>query len=173
MAGRLFGGELLDEKARDEIVRLLLGAFADEWIAGYYYMLTAQLVQGPGSQVVAEMFMEEAREELTKHAPMIGERLSQLGVEPPREFARLWELSPCKYPELPSDPFDVEGFIIAAVKAELCAIEGYKRLYEAAHGRDPVTEKLAKELLEDEVSHRNMLVGMLSKEGLRRLEETI
>ncbi len=167
-------GQELDPKApREEIVKALLSAYADEWVAGYYYMLTAQLVQGPLSGVVAEEFRKEALEEISKHAAAIADRLEELGVEPPRSFQELWSLSGCKYPELPRDPFDVDSFIIAAVKAEICAIKAYKRLYELSHGVDPVTEELAEDLLRDEVRHRTEMVNLLSREGLERLEREL
>ena len=167
------GHELSPDTPIKEIIEALLAAYADEWLAGYYYSLTAALVQGPGSTIIAEEFQREAEEEITKHAKMIAERLQQLGTEPPRDFRSLYELSGCKYPPLPSDPYDIDGFLIAAVKAEICAINAYKRLYHLAHGRDPVTEELAEELLADEVEHRTRLTGLLSKEGLERLKKEL
>ncbi|MCS7107702.1 MAG: ferritin-like domain-containing protein [Acidilobaceae archaeon] len=158
-------------KAVDEkrLSQALLAAYADEWLAGYYYMLTAHTIMGHVSGEIAENFMKEAKEELTKHAPMIAERLQSLEVELPRDFRSLWEMSRCKYPELPQDPYDIDGWLIAAIKAEECAIDGYKELYELTHGKDPVTENLAKDLLADEVRHRTELINLLSKEGTKRL----
>ena len=167
------GHEIIDPGIRDETVKALLEAYADEWIAGYYYMLTSTLIQGPQSEAIAKHFQEEAHEEITKHATAIADRLQQLGAEPPKSFQELWALSPCKYPELPDDPFDIEGFIIAAIKAEICAINQYKRLYQLTHGKDPVTEELAEELLVDETRHRTELVGLLSREGLERLKREL
>jgi len=167
------GQELFPKADVKKIVEKLLSAYADEWIAGYYYMLTAELVQGPNSKVIEEEFRKEAEEEITKHARMIAERLQELGVEPPRDFTKLWEISGCKYPPLPSDPFDVDGFLIAAVKAEICAIKAYKELYELTHGVDPATEELAEDLLRDEVRHRTEMVNLLSKEGLERLKKEL
>ena len=175
MGGKpVIGGEELSHNAdRQALVERLMSAYADEWIAGYYYMLTAQLVQGPLSSVVSEEFRREAVEELTKHARAIAERLASLGAEPPRSFEGLWRLSSCKYPEVPSDPFDIDGFIIAAIKAESCAIKAYRELYDLAHGRDPVTEELAEELLADEVRHRTELTSLLTREGLERLQRDV
>lgn len=168
---RVIGGEELSRDVdRQAIVERLLSAYADEWIAGYYYMLTAELVQGPLSGVVSEEFRKEAVEEITKHARAIAERLASLGAEPPRSFRELWRLSSCKYPEIPSDPFDIDGFIVAAVKAESCAVKAYRELYDLAHGRDPVTEELAEELLADEVRHRTELMSLLSRDGFERLQ---
>ena len=167
------GQEFTGKVDVEEVKRRLLSAYADEWIAGYYYMFTAEVIQGPNSGFIAEEFRKEAEEEITKHARMIAERLNELGVEPPRDFTKLWELSGCKYPPIPQDPHDVEGFIIAAVKAEICAIKAYKELYDLTHGVDPVTEELAEDLLRDEVRHRTELVNLLSKEGLERLKKEL
>jgi bacterioferritin len=60
--------------------------------------------------------------------------------------------------------------LIAAIKAEECAIKTYRELYSFTHGRDPVTEEIAEEILRDEVRHRTNLLNLLSKEGLKRLE---
>ncbi len=169
----ILGKEISPKADVGAIVEKLLGAYADEWVAGYYYMLTAELVQGPLSGVVAEQFRREAEEEITKHAAAIASRLAELGVEPPREFSRLWEISPCKYPPLPEDPYDVDGFIIAAVKAEACAVKAYRELYDLTHGVDPVTEELAEELLADEVRHRTELMSLLTRDGMERLRREL
>lgn len=168
----LYGHEL-EKDIRAQVVEKLKAAYADEWIAGYYYMLTAYSIQGPNSETIAKHFMEEAMEEIGKHAKMIADRLEELGEEPPRDFTRLYELSGCKYPEIPSDPFDLDGWIIAAVKAEICAINAYKQLYHLTHGVDPVTEELAEDLLRDEVRHRTELVNLLTREGLERLKKEL
>ncbi len=167
------GQELVKAVDIEKIKEKLLRAYADEWVAGYYYMLTAELVQGPLSGVIAEEFKKEALEEISKHATAIAERLAELGVEPPRDFSKLWELSGCKYPPMPEDPYDIDGFIIAAVKAEICAIKAYRELYELTHGSDPVTEELAEDLLRDEVRHRTEMVNLLSRDGLERLKKEL
>ena len=158
-------GEFLDKVSVEEVVRRLLSAYADEWVAAYYYTLTAYAVKGPLSEVVAEHFLEEAREELERHAKAIADRLQDFDVDPPREFARLWEVSGCKYPELPNDPYDVDAWIAAAIRAEECAIGVYRELYRLTHGADPVTAKLAEEILADEVRHRTALKNLLSRQG--------
>jgi len=170
---RLYEHEVIGDADLELIKRKLLEAFADEWVAGYYYMLTAYTIQGPNSGEIAEHFMEESREEIGKHAKMISDRLEELGVDLPRDFSRLYEISGCKYPSLPEDPFDIDGWLIAAVKAEICAINAYKELYHITHGKDPATEELAEDLLRDEVRHRTELMNLLSREGLKRLEEEL
>ncbi len=158
---------------KEKVIKKLLSLYADEWIAGYYYTYTAYVVKGNLSEEIAELFLKEAEEEIGKHARMIADRLQDFDVDPPKDFTKLWELSGCKYPELPDDPYDIDGFLIAAIKAEMCAIKGYKELYDMTHGVDPVTEELAEDILRDETKHRTELVNLLSKEGLERLRKEL
>jgi len=81
--------EFLGNVDKNEIVKRLLSAYADEWIAAYYYTLTAYAVKGPLSEEIAEHFLKEAEEEIGKHAKMIADRLQDFDVDPPREFAKL------------------------------------------------------------------------------------
>ena len=55
-------------------------------------------------------------------------------------------MSNYKYPELPSDPYDVDVWMAAAIRAEECAIGVYRELYRLTHGADPVTAELAEEV---------------------------
>jgi len=157
----------------NKVVEKLLSLYADEWIAAYYYTLTAYSIKGPLAEEISELFLKEAEEEIGKHAKMIADRLQDFDVDPPKKFEELWEISGCKYPELPNDPYDIDGYIIAAVKAEICAIKAYKELYDLTHGVDPVTEELAEDILRDETRHRTELVNLLSKEGLERLRKEL
>jgi Protein distantly related to bacterial ferritins len=95
---------------------------------------------------------------------MIADRLQDFDVDPPKDITKLWDISGCKYPSIPSDPYDIDAWIEAAIKAEECAIGGYKKLYEYTHGKDPVTEELAEEILRDEVRHRTELRNLLTRE---------
>lgn len=162
--------EFIGSIDKDKIIKMLLSAYADEWIAAYYYVLTAYSLRGHLSEELAEHFLKEAEEEIGKHSRMIADRLQDFDVDPPREFTKLWELSECKYPEIPQDPYDVDGWIIAAVKAEECAIKSYRDIFEYTHGRDPVTEELAEDILRDEVRHRTALINLLSPHGVKRLK---
>lgn len=164
--------EFVEQIDVKKLIDMLLSAYADEWIAAYYYTLTAYAIQGHVSGEIAEHFLKEAEEEWGKHARMIASRLQDFNVHPPRLFTTLWELSKCKYPKLPEDPFDIDGWLIAAIKAEECAIRTYRELFAYTHGKDPVTEELAEDILRDEVRHRTELLNLLSRDGLKRLEST-
>ncbi len=163
--------EFVEKIDMRKLVDMLLAAYADEWVASYYYTLTAYAIKGHNSEQISKHFLEEAEEEWKKHARMIANRLQDFDVDPPRDLAKLWEISGCKYPEVPSDPYDIDGWIIAAVMAEECAIKTYKELYAYTHGRDPATGELAEDILRDEVRHRTGLLNLLSREGLKRIQE--
>lgn len=154
---------------RDKLVRMLLSAYADEWIAAYYYTLTAYAIKGPFSKEISEVFLKEAEEEVNKHARAIADRLQDLDVDPPGDFKQLWELSGCKYPKVPDDPHDIDGWIKAAIEAERCAIKTYRELFDYTHAKDPVTEELAEDLLRDETRHETELRNLLSKTAYKEL----
>jgi len=40
-----------------KLIDMLLSAWADEWVAAYYYTLTAYTVQGPHAEEIAEPFL--------------------------------------------------------------------------------------------------------------------
>ena len=39
--------EFIGDINKDEVVKMLLSAYADEWITAYYYTLTAYAIKGP------------------------------------------------------------------------------------------------------------------------------
>lgn len=146
-----------------KLVDMLKRAYADEWIAGYYYIAIGYLVKGPFAEDVEEIFLDVAKEELDEHTKMIADRLQQLGEDPPLDFKELWNLSTCKFPELPADPYNVQALYKAGVLAEECAIKVYEDLYHYTHGVDPVTEDIARHILADETEHRTKFENMMVK----------
>lgn len=160
----------LREIDAEKLVQLLLSAFADEMLAHYMYLMASQAVRGSPSRVLEleRVFLEIAKDELEDHAMRLLKRLQHFDVDPP-DFRDLWELSRCKYPELPQDRFDIDAWLVAAVKAERCAIEHYREIYDYVKGRDPVTEDLVKNILKDEVEHETIFRSLLSREGLDRV----
>jgi len=150
---------------KGKLVEMLKKAYADEWIAGYYYKFIGYYVKGPFSEDIEELFTETAEEELREHTKMLADRLQQLGEDPPSDFKSLWELSPCKFPEIPQDPYNVQALLKAGVVAEECAIRAYRELYDYVHGVDPVTEEIARHLLSDETEHRTKFENMMAKQG--------
>ena len=87
----------------------------------------------------------------------------------PLGFRDLWNLSKYKYPELPNDPYDVDTWLTAAVKAEACAIEHYREIYEYVSSNDPVIEEIIENIVKDEAEHETIFRTLLSKGRARKV----
>lgn len=152
------------------LVSHLLSAFADEVLAWYQYYISAYAVRGNVSVEIEDVFKKIGEDELEDHAKMLADRLQDFDVDPP-DFRDLWQLSKCRQTELPRDPHDVDGFLIASVLAERCALEHYREIYNYVFGKDPITEEIIEDIIKDEAEHETMFRNLLSKDGLKKLEE--
>lgn len=152
------------------LVNMLLSAFADEILAWYQYYISAYAVKGNVSKELEDVFNEIAEDELNDHAKKLADRLQDFDVDPP-DFRDLWQLSKCKQTELPEDPHDVDGFILAGVLAERCALNHYREIFQYVFGKDPITEEIIEDIIKDEAEHETIFRNLLSKEGLKKLEK--
>lgn len=148
----------------DELVELLKKAYADEWIAFYYYTLLAKLVKGLGSTEIAEKIQKIANEEL-EHQSELAERIIQLGGEPPRRFEDLVKIANCPHVKVPEDTGDLKAVVRAVVEAEGCAIEAYDKILRwlGGVGADPVTSHLIRHILQEEVEHEDLFETILGE----------
>ncbi|MEM1586793.1 MAG: ferritin-like domain-containing protein [Candidatus Bathyarchaeia archaeon] len=154
----------------DTLVKMLLSAFADEVLAWYQYYVSAYAVRGNLSSELEGVFNKIAEDELNDHAKKLADRLQDFDVDPP-DFRDLWQLSGCKQTELPEDPHDIDGFILAGVLAERCALNHYREIFQYVVGKDPVTEDIIEDIIKDEAEHETIFRNLLSKEGLKKLEK--
>jgi bacterioferritin len=144
----------------EELIADLKRAYLDELLAFYSYWITAAVAEGFHGEELAEHFVEEAKDELG-HARKLAERILELGGNPvvhPKD----WEAganAPWTAPR--ADWADAEGMIQDQIKAEAGAIRAYHALAQKTFGKDPVTHKLATELLADEVGHEEFLENLL------------
>ena len=141
-------------KDADEIIELMNKAFADEWLAYYQYWIGAKIVAGPMKEAAVAELTEHAADEL-RHADMLAARIIQLGGTPITKPEAWYEMTNCGY-EAPDDPF-VKTIIDQNIKGEQCAIGVYSRLLEKTDGRDPITNDIVLQILEDEVEHEDDL----------------
>ena len=135
---------------KEELLKILNVAYAEEWLAYYQYWIGAQVAVGPMRKAVAAEFMEHAHEEL-EHAEKVSKRIIELGGTPildPRDWE---ETALCKY-DVPEKPY-VVNLLEQNLVAERCAIVRYQKICEMTFGKDFVTYKMAAEILEDEVEH--------------------
>ncbi len=154
------GREILDTPV-EPILKALRAAYADEWLAHYYYLHAAQVATGINAPQVAGMLTTRAGEELT-HATRLGERILELGGTLPADWADVPKLSNSKRIEFPRKTSDMIGLLKAVLKAERSAINAYQELSRMTRHRDTVTHELAEDLLADEVrdeEHTENLIG--------------
>jgi len=148
----------------DELIAELMAAYADEWLAHYYYKLAAALAEGINSDAVAKVFTDLAAEE-AEHADELAERIIHLGAEPIKDFAKIVEMATYKKVTLPSDPSDYCGYLKAGIAAERAAIEVYNRLLLKLRDeiKDPVTFHLIRHIMGEEIVHEDKLETLLGK----------
>lgn len=135
---------------KEDLLKILNVAYAEEWLAYYQYWIGAQVAVGPMRKAVAAEFMEHAHEEL-EHAEKVAKRIIELGGTPildPRDWE---ETALCKY-DAPAKPYIV-NLLEQNLVAERCAIVRYQKICEMTFGKDFTTYKMAAEILEDEVEH--------------------
>ena len=140
-----------------ELLGLLDGAFASEWLAYYQYWLGAKVIKGPMKDAVAAELNLHATEELN-HATLLAARIIQLGGAPVSSPSRWFEISPCAY-DAPDDPY-VAALLDQNIAGEQCAIAAYKHLMDVTKDKDPVTYNLALTILQQEVEHEEDLQSL-------------
>jgi bacterioferritin len=141
----------------DELLGLLNGALASEWLAYYQYWLGAKVIKGPMKDAVASELNLHATEELS-HANLLADRIIQLGGDPVLSPMQWFEISPCTY-EAPEDPY-VMVLLQQNIEGEQCAISAYKNLMDITKDKDMVTYNLALTILEQEVEHEEDLQSL-------------
>ncbi len=103
---------------KEELLKLLNCAFAEEWLAYYQYWVGAKVAEGMERPKVAAEFMEHADEEL-KHADWLIDRIIQLGGTPILDPEEWKKQAQCKY-EAPANP-DTKVLVSQNLTAERCA----------------------------------------------------
>ena len=141
----------------EKLLQLLNKAYADEWLAYYQYWLGAKLAKGPMKEaVIAELTQHAADEQ--RHADMVTMRIIQLGGTPVLRPEDWPKFSNCDY-DAPEDPH-VKTLIDQNIKGEQCAITVYKQLLDYTAGKDPVTNNIVLQILQDEVEHEEDLQAL-------------
>ena len=135
---------------KEELLKVLNIAYAEEWLAYYQYWLGAQLVVGPERKAVAEEFLEHANEEFD-HAQKLATRIIELGGTPILSPEDWQKVALCKY-DAPSKPY-VMNLLEQNLVAERCAIVRYQKICEMTHGKDYETFKMSLKILHEEIEH--------------------
>ncbi len=136
------------------LLKELNSAYCDEWLAYYQYWIGAKVAEGKMFKVIAAELAEHAGEEL-EHAEKLAKRILELGGTPAISPDLWLKESTCGY-LAPKNP-DAINLLKQNIQGERCAIEVYQKLLEMVAGKDPVTEHLVREILEDELEHEQDL----------------
>jgi bacterioferritin len=146
----------------DLLIRELEKAYADEWIAFYYYTLASQIAEGRTSPMIIDALKELAKDEL-EHSSELAERIIELGSEPTRDLAQLTKVANFPEVKLPKDPKELDNIVKAVIEAERGAIEVYNNLLKKLmkEWRDPVTFHIIRHIMQEEVAHEEKMEDIL------------
>jgi bacterioferritin len=162
-------GVLAKEFARpdDALIKELSRAYADEWFGHYNYAFVAHMVRGPSSESIAELLRAKSDEAL-RRADRLAIRLIELGSAPIPKLTGLMDAASDKPFKLPEDFGDVEGLLKAVLDAERTSIRTHQSILAMTRDRDPLTERLALELLGEAVRGERLLERLLGEPALDR-----
>lgn len=135
---------------KDELMKILECAFAEEWLAYYQYWIGAKVAEGLERPKVVKEFIEHAGEEL-KHADWLADRIIQLGGIPSLDPSEWKEKALCKY-DAPQNP-DTKVLVSQNLKAERCAIARYEQICRMCQGKDFATFHISRKILKEELEH--------------------
>ena len=148
-----------------ELLEDLNSAYADEWIAFFYYSWAATFIEGPDYPPVAGELDKIAKEEF-EHMSEIADRILELGGEPERDLEDLQKIATCKKVVFPKNERDLEGVLNAVSEAEGCAIDVYNKLLKkvsACYDKDVRTFHLIEHILSEEIQHEEAFENLLAK----------
>jgi bacterioferritin len=151
---------------KDELIRMLNEALAEEWLAYYQYWIGSRLMEGPMRSEIAPELQLHATQELG-HAVLVTDRIIQLGGTPVLTPSDWMKLSSCEY-EAPVDPY-VEVILNQNLRGERCAITRYKNLADFTNGKDHTTHQMATTILNEELEHEQDIEEFLL--DLERMKE--
>ena len=137
---------------------MLYSALADEWLAYFQYWAAYNCTRGKGKTDVDPQFQQHAKQEL-EHADMIISRIKQLGGRSICKVKLLDEL--CSVPNEGACTQSPVELLKITIEAEKNAISFYKQLESVSRGADPTTNRMAKQILEDQEEHLYDLTMLL------------
>ena len=133
-----------------DIVEILCGAYASEWLAYYQYWTGSHAKDG----LTKAILLEHGKDEL-KHAGWLFDAIIELGAKPPLDITMLVSTSPCKYltPSIPNK------IIAQNITSETCAIDTYQHIMdilETLDGHDKLYATI-KKIQREEQEHKEEL----------------
>jgi len=125
-------------------------AFIDECTASHQYLMAAHLARGNGYVDATDEYKQHLEEE-REHADKWLKRLEQMGIKVKLDLSQIQD-SGNKWTPITTSNIKEQLEII--IKAEHDAVEFYSKIVDAAReAKDWITNRLAKQLMEDETTH--------------------
>lgn len=124
-------------------------------------------LSGPAAFLIERTLVEVADESLGA-ARRIARRVGELGGAVTADPSRFVERSPIDDYALPEDSSDVASILAYALERVRTVIEEYGRLLQSVRDRDPITERLALELLAAEVTREDEMENALGPKAAVR-----
>lgn len=144
---------------KDELLKVLNEAYAEEWLAYYQYWVGARVAAGVMRPNVVEEFEEHAKEEL-EHAGMLADRIVELGgtlLLDPKDWSKY---AKCKY-DAPKDEC-TKVLVKQNRDSERCAIKRYQDIADMTFGKDHKTYEMAVHILNEEIQHEQEMEDFLA-----------
>lgn len=150
----------ISELSLKEIVKDLVKAYCDEWLAFYLYWYMAQVVSGRAYEDMAEMLNKIAKDEL-EHAQELADLITKFGDVPPANPMELEKNANAPYILPPKNTADINRIIRIVTEAEAGAIDVYNRIAKKAFGKDHLVYQLVTHILSEEATHEEMFENLM------------
>lgn len=135
---------------KNELLKILKCAFAEEWLAYYQYWVGAKVASGLERPKIVKEFTKHAAEEL-QHADWLADRIIQLGGAPILDPDEWKKQAQCIY-DAPTNP-DTKVLVEQNLVAERCAVARYQQICEMCQGKDFETFRISRKILTEELDH--------------------
>jgi bacterioferritin len=158
------GREIVKVDIKD-LLKDLNSAYADEWIAFFYYNWAADFIEGVDYPTVASELDRISKDEF-EHMSELADRILELGGEPERDIEDLQKIANCKKVVFPKNERDLEGVLNAVADAEGCAIDVYNKLIKKlahCYDTDTRTFHLIQHIMAEEIEHEEAFENLLEK----------
>ncbi|TWW12256.1 bacterioferritin [Planctomyces bekefii] len=146
-----------------DILRLLNGALATEWVCALRYTQHQIIAEGIHAEPVAKHFGAHAVQE-QQHAMELATRIRQLGGHPSLNPSNFVNLSHAEYKECDS----LRDMIKENLIAERIAIESYSAMIRILGSDDPTTRRMLEGILATEECHADEMASLLAFEPRER-----